>query len=67
MKLHKWHLYKDDTALGVKTGNVNFIKPGYSGQTDFIVILYSVTSSDILSNNKCAYRFRGSVVKTNCV
>jgi hypothetical protein len=52
-------------ALGVKTGNVDFIKTGSSGSVDFIIVVYSVKNSNIVSNNQ--YRFQGNIFKNSCV
>jgi hypothetical protein len=48
-------------ALGVRTRNINFVETGSTGRMDFIVVLYSVTSSGLPSNSR--FCFQGKIVE----
>jgi hypothetical protein len=50
-------------ALGAQRPNDSFLEIGFTGQTDFIVVRYSVTNSDLASNNP--FRYEGNVDKVS--
>jgi hypothetical protein len=52
-------------ALGAQTLNVSFVETGFTFQTDFIAVWYSVTNYGLLSNS--LFCFHGNVVKVSCM
>jgi hypothetical protein len=52
-------------ALEALTRNVNFVETGSTVQMYFIIVQHSVANNSLMSNEQ--FRFRGSIVKVNCI
>jgi ribosomal protein S8E len=50
-------------ALEAQMQNVNFVETGFTDQTDFIVVLYTVTNNALQNNNQ--FHFKGIIVNVN--
>jgi hypothetical protein len=52
-------------ALEIQTGNVNCHKTGFTERRDLIVVRYSVTKSELQSNNR--FSFQDKVAKVGLI
>jgi hypothetical protein len=51
--------------LWAQMRNVSFVETGFTIQMDFIVVLYSATISDVLSNSQ--FHFQSDTFKVSCI